>query len=155
MNKYLNHVVLLLGLLGTSWVVAEEECESAVDAAESMNVNQKPCDYSDKGLNGFLQKAFKKSEEGAVLTTADTAQPSGNRVSSNISTAEKLAAESPLYDSTVLSVVVENWAATGAAKQQQLPKLMAVCPQGFQLEGERYIPLSMGRIQLSLIYRCL
>ena len=53
-------------LLVTASVHSEEsntECVPAVDAADSMNVNQKECDYSNEGLNGFLQKAFKKGEQ--------------------------------------------------------------------------------------------
>lgn len=57
-------------------VASNENCEAAVDAADTMNVNQRDCDYSNEGLNGFLQKAFKKGNEGAVLETQAT--KSGN-----------------------------------------------------------------------------
>ncbi len=117
-------------------VFAEDECGNAVDAADSMDVNRKDCDYSDKGLNGFLQKAFKKSDEGAVLKTS-SAQP------------QKI-------DGVMeLSVEIETWANVALAKQQMLPKLMERCPKGFSLVGEGYLPLPMGRIQLVLQYQCL
>lgn len=58
--------VLTLGL--GAWVKADEECVAAVDAAESMDVNQKQCDYSDTGLNGVLHRAFAKktTPDGAI-----------------------------------------------------------------------------------------
>ena len=38
---------------------SSSKCAAAVDAADSMNVNKPDCVYSNEGLNGFLQKAFK------------------------------------------------------------------------------------------------
>lgn len=117
-------------------LIASEECGNAVDAADSMNVNQKECDYSDQGLNGFLQKAFKKSDEGAVLKTS-TEKPEQTK------------------DVMEQGVEVETWANVALAKQQLLPKLMERCPKGFRLVGEYFSPLPMGRIQLVIQYSCL
>lgn len=143
-------LVIWLTAGGISAAFAEEECANAVDAADSMNVNQKDCDYSNKGLNGFLQKAFKKGEEGAVLNTSSEV---------NIEQAAiKVAAEennTTSIDKTVLSVEVEQWANVVLAKTQLLQKVMERCSKGFNVEGETYRPLPMGRIQLSLEYQCL
>lgn len=143
-------LVIWLAACGISAAFAEEECANAVDAADSMNVNQKDCDYSDKGLNGFLQKAFKKGEEGAVLNTS-------SEVNSE-QAAIKVAAEennATSIDKTVLIVEVEQWANVVLAKTQLLQKVMERCNKGFNVQGETYRPLPMGRIQLSLEYQCL
>ena len=131
---------------------ADETCENAVDAADSMSVNEKNCDYSDKGLNGFLQKAFKKGSEGAVLeTTAD------KPVDVNKSDAKEIAAEKlqEIKKSHSLNVEVDQWANVALARTQLLPKAMEQCGKGFSVERELYRPLAMGRIALSIEFICL
>lgn len=143
-------LVIWLATGGISAAFAEEECANAVDAADSMNVNQQDCDYSDKGLNGFLQKAFKKGSEGAVLNTS-------SEVNSE-QTASKVTAEgnvSVSSDKKFLSVEIEQWANVVPAKNQLLQKIMGHCNKGFRVQGETYRPLAMGRIQLGLEYSCL
>jgi len=130
---------------------ADETCENAVDAADSMSVNEKNCDYSDKGLNGFLQKAFKKGSEGAVLeTTAD------KPVDVNKSDAKEIAAEKlqEIKKSHSLNVEVDQWANVALARTQLLPKAMEQCGKGFSVERELYRPLAMGRIALSIEFIC-
>jgi hypothetical protein len=143
-------LVIWLATGGISAAFAEEECANAVDAADSMNVNQKDCDYSDKGLNGFLQKAFKKGSEGAVLNTSS--EVSGEQAASKVAAEENISAS---REKTVLSVEVEQWANVGLAKNQLLQKVMERCSKGFNVQGETYRPLPMGRIELSLEYHCL
>lgn len=143
-------LVIWLATGGISAAFAEEECANAVDAADSMNVNQKDCDYSDKGLNGFLQKAFKKGSEGAVLNTS--AEVNGEQAVSKVAAEENISAS---REKTVLSVEVEQWANVGLAKNQLLQKVMERCSKGFNVQGEIYRPLPMGRIELSLEYHCL
>lgn len=141
-------------LIFSTGVFAEDDCGTAVDAADSMNVNQKECDYSDKGLNGFLQKAFKKGEEGAVLktSTGDT----GSQASTPASTsATEEGNYSALINTAVFSVEVDQWANIPLAKNQLLPKVMARCNKGFRLMDESYRPLPMGRIELTVRYSCL
>lgn len=143
-------LVIWLATGGISAAFAEEECANAVDAADSMNVNQKDCDYSDKGLNGFLQKAFKKGSEGAVLNTS--AEVNGEQAASKVAAEENISAS---REKIVLSVEVEQWANVGLAKNQLLQKVMERCRKGFNVQGETYRPLPMGRIELSLEYHCL
>lgn len=144
-------LVIWLAAGGISAAFAEEECANAVDAADSMNVNQKDCDYSDKGLNGFLQKAFKKGSEGAVLSTSAEEHTPQAESTSNVS-GENI---SPPKDTAALSIEVDQWASVALAKVQLLQKIMGQCNKGFSVLGETYRPLPMGRIQMTLEYRCL
>ena len=144
---------MLLGLLHLAFAVhAADECEAAVDTADSMNLNQKDCDYSDKGLNGFLQKAFKKSSEGAVLETTADRPVDVNKPDAKEITAEKL---QEIKKSHSLNVEVDQWANVALARTQLLPKAMEQCGKGFSVERELYRPLAMGRIALSIEFICL
>jgi hypothetical protein len=146
-------------LILSASVFAEDDCGNAVDAADSMNVNQQECDYRDKGLNGFLQKAFKKGDEGAVLKTshAESAGEGRGKVATDTS-AGIVAIKEELEgfkNTAVLSVNVDQWANVPLAKNQLLPKLMERCNKGFHISGEGYRPLAMGRIELRVTYFCL
>lgn len=146
---------MLLGLLHLAFAAhAADECEAAVDAADSMNLNQKDCDYTDEGLNGVLHKAFKKGSEGAVLETAaenpvDEKMPATggaqNLPRNSIQTKKVLS----------LSVEVDQWSSVVLARTQLLPKAMEQCANGFSVEREHYRPLAMGRISLSIEFICL
>lgn len=148
-------VGLLLGLLHfTSVAYADDGCGAAVDAADSMNLNQKDCDYSDKGLNGVLHKAFKKSSEGAVLEVvaenpADEKMPATggakNLPSKSIQTKKVFS----------LSVEVDQWSSIALTRTQLLPKAMEQCAKGFSVVRENYRPLTMGRISLDIEFICL
>ena|SRR5690606_1599009 len=141
-------------LIFSAAAFAEDDCGSAVDAADSMNVNQKECDYSDKGLNGFLQKAFKRGEEGAVLKTSTSdASSQASTLAATDATVE--GNRSALNNTAVFSVEVDQWANIPLAKNQLLPKVMARCNKGFRLLDESYRPLPMGRIELTIKYFCL
>jgi hypothetical protein len=149
--KSLALCILLVAFSVEANETAKKNCEAAVDAADSMNVNQKNCDYSDEGLNGFLQKAFKKGSEGAVLeTTAD------NSVDAHQSGAKKITAAtlSEVKKSHSLSVEVNQWADVSLARTQLLPKAMEQCAKGFSVEREYYRPLVMGRISLRIEFIC-
>lgn len=147
-------LIIWLATSGMTYAFAEDTCDNAVDAADSMDLNQKECDYSDKGLNGFLQKAFKKGNEGAVLSTsdADGVQPQAQMASTAVVTSQ---AQNGLKNVPVLSVEVDQWANVALAKNQLLPKIMERCTKGFSLLNESYRSLPMGRIELSLHYSCL
>lgn len=147
-------LIIWLATSGMTYVFAEDTCDNAVDAADSMDLNQKECDYSDKGLNGFLQKAFKKGNEGAVLSTsdADGVQPQAQMASTAVVTSQ---VQNGLKNAPVLSVEVDQWANVALAKNQLLPKIMERCTKGFSLLNESYRSLPMGRIELSLHYSCL
>lgn len=145
--------VLWLGLCVAIPVFADDNCEAAVDAADSMNVNQDDCDYSDKGLNGFLQKAFKKGSEGAVLETGTKNSVDEEKSAVSIA-AEQAKKNIPTAESFSLSVEVDQWASVTLARAQLLPKAMERCDKGFSLEREHYRPLAMGRIALSIEFIC-
>ena len=147
--------VILLGIFCSVSVFAEEECESAVDAADSMNVNQKECDYTNEGLNGALHKAFKKnSEGGAVLETS-----AGNSATATKTVAVVAATqtnnETLEQKYLVVQVNVDQWSGVALARTQLLPKAMEKCAKGFSILRESYRPLAMGKIALSIEFSCL
>jgi uncharacterized protein YecT (DUF1311 family) len=142
-------IIIALGLMAVISVSAEDGCDPAVDAADSMNVNQQDCDYSDKGLNGFLQKAFKKGEEGAVLETGSAEKASAGKSQPALAKAQKN--EGQYF---TLSVEVDQWANISLARTQLLPKALERCGKGFAVTGEHYRSLAMGRIELRLQFEC-
>ncbi|WP_039916371.1 hypothetical protein [Cellvibrio mixtus] len=136
-----------------------KDCVTAVDAADSMNVNQKDCDYSDEGLNGFLQKAFKKGDDGAVLET-NTKSEKNNTAEKNSTTvknpsvlqANKVTATNE--NVFTLSVEIDQWANLPLARGRLLPKALERCGEGFAIVGEHYRSLKLGRIELELSFLC-
>ncbi|WP_339367011.1 hypothetical protein [Cellvibrio sp. OA-2007] len=142
-------IIMMLGLMAAVSVSAKDDCDPAVDAADSMNVNQQDCDYSDKGLNGFLQKAFKKGEEGAVLETGSAEKNSTGKVQPALAKVQK--SDSHYF---TLSVEVDQWANVPLARTQLFPKALERCGKGFAVTGEHYRSLAMGRIELSLQFEC-
>jgi hypothetical protein len=128
----------------------EEECDAAVDAAESMNVNRKDCDYSDKGLNGFLKKAFKKGDEGASVNT-DKVSAQANLQPLNTQAAN---IQNDTDKNFLFRVEVDQWANLPVARAQLLPKALEKCGKGFSIIGEHYRGLPMGRIELALTFQC-
>lgn len=144
--------IIMLGCAAAFSVYADDDCVAAVDAADSMNVNQKECDYSDKGLNGFLQKAFKKGDEGAVLQTGSTEKAAAAPVQTVSGQSLKLQKSS---DSNFnFKVEVDQWANLPMARAQLLPKALERCGNGFAIVGEHYRSLAMGRIELTLSIQC-
>lgn len=138
-RKYLLLLFLYSNCCVIPVVIAEEDCVAAVDAADSMNVNQKPCDYSDKGLNGVLHRAFSKQSKASAEITADTP----------VSTIDQ---KSPIL---LLRAQADQWINTQLAKTQLLPQALAQCEKGFKIVAEEYRPLSMGKIEITLQYSCL
>jgi hypothetical protein len=129
-------------------VSAEENCVPAVDAMDSMNVNQKTCDYSNEGLNGVIQNAFKKDQKKLTENKSaglknTTSQKSAVTVQSARNSEQKLTAE------------VDQWSSVGLVRSQLLPRALAKCASGFNLKDEIYKPLAMGRIELTIIFNCL
>ncbi len=133
---------------------ADDTCENAVDAADSMNVNQQDCDYTEEGLNGVLHKAFKKGSEGAVLET-DAENPGDGKMPTT-GGAKNLPSK-PIQTKKVfsLSVEVDQWSSVVLARTQLLPKAMEQCANGFSVVREDYLPLAMGRISLGIEFICL
>lgn len=134
-------------------VSADDNCEAAVDAADSMNVNQNDCDYTDEGLNGFLQKAFKKGSEGAVLetTSEESTAVATSGAAPAIKNTDKILSDTAQF---LLSVEVDQWPSVALARTQLLPKAMERCVKGFSVDDEIYRPLPMGRIELSMKFSC-
>ncbi len=151
--KPLAIIMLLVAASAYADESTNKDCVTAVDAADSMNVNQKDCDYSDEGLNGFLQKAFKKGDEGAVLETS-TSSEKNNTPAKNPSVlqANKVAESSEKV--FTLSVEIDQWANLPIARARLLPKALERCGDGFAIVGEHYRSLKLGRIELELSFLC-
>ncbi len=137
LKKYCVTVFFTLGLCAVNMAFAEENCEAAVDAADAMNVNQKPCDYSDEGLNGVLHKAFANNSAKNSETIAEASVSS---------------AGSPTF---LLRAQADQWVNVGPAKMQLLPQALAQCENGFRIVAEEYRPLKMGKIEITLQGVCL
>lgn len=146
--------IFWLGLCVALPVSANDNCEAAVDAADSMKVNQDDCDYTDKGLNGFLQKAFKKGSEGAVLETGVENSIDEEKSTAGIAT-EQMKSRISAIKIFSLSVEVDQWPSVALARTQLLPKALERCAKGFSVERENYRPLAMGRISLDIEFICL
>lgn len=131
-----------------------KECEAAVDSADSMNVNQPDCDYSDKGLNGFLQKAFKKGEEGAVLETGSSSEKIDGTATNPSALQKNKVIDNNSNKNFTLSVEADQWSSVPAARARLLPKALETCGEGFAITGEHYRSLPIGRIELSLQFKC-
>jgi hypothetical protein len=162
-NLLKSSVIGLLLLTMVAPVFANDECAPAVDAADAMNVNQKECDYSNEGLNGFLQRALKKdgeatkpdknavsetqSKEGAVIAPDKHPQ-----VATKPSVLTK--AQDSIARQFMLDVEVDQWANVALARAQLLPKAMERCGKTFSVVRESYRSLPMGRIELRLRIEC-
>ena len=147
-------LVLTLSVFCAAQVYAGENCESAVDAADSMNVNQKDCDYTDEGLNGVLHKAFKQGSEGAVLETA-AENSVGDKKKVMTAAATQAKTDPAKIKSFLLSAEVNQWPDAALVRIQLLSKAMDKCTKGFSVENEQYRPLGAGKIAMGIEFRCL
>lgn len=137
LKKSISVAFLLVSFNIAHIAIAEDDCEAAVDAADAMNVNQKPCDYSDKGLNGVLHRAFANKSAENTETIAETSVSQG---------------ASPTF---LLRAQADQWANVPLAKTQLLPQALAQCENGFKIVAEEYRPLKMGKIEITLQCICL
>ena len=145
------HLVICALLFFTNFAFAkDDDCPSAVDAAEAQNPNAyKDCDYSKTGLNGALHKAFAKSKE-----SDDSSKEAPIKESTNKEIAEK--SSLPVDKAKLI-------AASEFSSSQQLQtlkfalleKVALECTNGFVVEAERYLPTSTKATKLELIYHCL
>lgn len=152
--KFLAALMLLVAFSAQADDKTEKECEAAVDSADSMNVNQRGCDYSDKGLNGFLQKAFKKGDEGAVLETGTSGEKINGAVTNPSALQKNTVNDKSGAKNFTLSAEVDQWSSVPVARARLLPKALEKCGEGFAITGEHYRSLAMGRIELSLEFKC-
>lgn len=135
--------VLLFSLLIANFAYAAEDCPPAVEAAESQNPEAyKDCDYSDKGLNGVLHRAFKKKTDGVeVVDHPEKAE---------FVKEEKIRGESNLVKGTFSSAQQLQ-----ALRFSLIQKASTECSKGFLLESEKYLPQVDNTLKLELFYHCL
>ncbi|RYY74935.1 MAG: hypothetical protein EOO52_11495 [Gammaproteobacteria bacterium] len=152
--KLQHSLAIILFLSAGAYAQNDKSCEAAVDAAASMNMNQPDCDYTDKGLNGFLHKAFKKDEEGAVL---ETSKEGGSKEKSPASekNAEQNKSEKVVTKSFLLSIKATQWSELTSARTQLLSKAMEKCETGFSVSGENYHVAEKGKLELSMRFECM
>jgi hypothetical protein len=135
----------------SAWAERQEGCAAAVDAADSMNVNQiGDCDYSDEGLNGYLHKAFNNSKKQETAATTPKSKPAEAAVQSAAPSLAKPEAAQRQFKQEV-----DQWAGVNLARTQMMPKILGICDRGFRLISEEYRPLPMGRIELKLLVECI
>ena len=157
----LQSILICLYFLSTTvYAQSDKNCEAAVDAAASMNMNQPECDYSDKGLNGYLKRAFKKGEEGATLATDDpkaTANENKIREDGNKLESSELKKSKPEKNSIknfLLNAEAVQWADTSVVRTQLLAKAMEECGKGFMITEEAYRALAGGKLKLTMRFEC-
>lgn len=126
----------------------DDKCAAAVDVADSMNVNHQGCDYSDKGLNGALHRAFKKNSAKGDESPASGISPSVNTPNAEVPGTSKKSLKIVLTDEA------DQWSAVQSIRAGILAKAMKVCTNGFVVIGESYKPLASGRIEMSLHIQC-
>lgn len=134
---FLGYLSLSLSLV---WAGADEEdCIAAVDAMDSMNVNQKLCDYSNSGLNGVIHKAFNDKGDSSAEQKQDSAAVA------EASTAQLV---------KVLAIDVASEKHLAAVRSTAVYQALATCPAGFSLVRESYRPKSQKAIELMFEYQC-
>jgi hypothetical protein len=129
----------LLGILLMLVSVASiaDECEAAVDAAESMNVNARTdCNYEKSGLNRVVHQLFKKEQQSSVAKSSASGAPANTPTASSVS---------PLIDSAE-QLAISRHALLSVISQE--------CTHGFRITDELYIPVD-GKLRLKLLYECL
>jgi hypothetical protein len=128
----------------------EDDCPSAVEAAEAQNPNAyKDCDYSKTGLNGALHKVFAKSKDSGDGNKENSAEESPSK---NIAEKSSL----PLEKTKLIAAnEFSSPQQLQSLKFALLEKVALECTKGFVVEGERYLPASAKTTKLELIYHCL
>lgn len=110
-----------------------EECEPAVDVADSMNVNASSnCDYRESGLNRIVHGLFKKDQHSSSSESSVMHRGPAVMVSPEVGDADGLAKAR----FTLLSAIGQE------------------CTQGFRIVDELYLPLN-GNLTIRLSYQCL
>ena len=121
----------------------DDDCPSAVDAAEAQNPNAyKNCDYTKTGLNGILHQALSgKSEQ----STASKVVVNKESKSQQMQSPPALVSADDFANPQELSGLKFGLLELAALK----------CPKGFALEEERYLPTARKGMRLELTYHCL
>lgn len=128
----------LLGILLMVVSVAStaDECEAAVDAAESMNVNARTdCNYEKSGLNRVVHQLFKKEQQSSVAKSSASGAPASTTASSML-------------------VLMDSAEQLAESRHALLSVISQECTQGFRITDELYVPVD-GKLRLKLQYECL
>jgi len=142
----------VLALLSPLNAYAEEECEDAVDMADSHDFEDfHACHKEKTGINRLLNQMMK----GDVKSTSDSDQPVDKTNYLVVPKAGKPSGEaSPQSEERVRALVIDAQSLS-AQRVQLLQKMINECPGGFHIEAERYEPSEAGMLQLNYQYRCL
>ncbi len=126
---------MILLCLGGASAASAEECEPAVDVADSLNVNASTdCNYEDSGLNGAVRRWFKRDQSSSAASSQ--------------------AAKSDSQASIKVSPPVNGADALAEARYGLLSAISQECIQGFRITDELYLPAN-GELTLRLVYQCL
>jgi hypothetical protein len=139
---------LLVGVLVffSGVVFAEDDCPSAVDAAEAQNHNvYKNCDYSKSGLNGILHRTLAGKAESGDDVKDDSAKTDAEKKQKTLD-----------KSSALTNGEFNSPQQLQSLKFALLEKIASECTKGFVVEGERYLPAINSKVmKLELIYHCL
>lgn len=157
------HLFLVVMLCSSAFAFAadlDDNCESAVDAADKIGspIN-KECDYSNTGLNGVLHRAFAKKETAVVDKNSNEA----TNTEANNKNAQTTISIAPIKSVTtdvvkpllrVLNAEFGTVQQLAAVRYELIRKASEECTTGFVLEKESYIPAENKLLQLQLTYSC-
>lgn len=133
----MKRLLVVLLFIGGMHLASAEECEPAVDAAESLNVNaSNDCDYKDTGLNGAMHRWFKREQVSSSSTSSSQAIAANTRASIKMSP--------PVKDAESLAT----------ARYKLLLVISQECMQGFRITDELFLPVE-DKLTIRLLYECL
>lgn len=133
----MKQLFLVLLCIGCVHMANAEECELAVDVADSMNVNaSNECEDKESGLNGVVRGWFKRDEASSSSTSSVQATADRPRGSAKMSP--------PVKDAESLA----------KARYQLLSVIGQECVQGFRVTDELFLPVE-DALTIRLRYECL
>ena len=136
MEVQMKRLLVVLLCMGGVNLASAEECEPAVDAAESLNVNASDdCDYKDTGLNGAVHRWFKREISSSSASSSQSV--AGN-------TRASIKMSPPVKDAESLAT----------ARYTLLSAISQECMHGFRITDELFLPVE-DKLTIRLLYECL
>jgi len=140
-------LALGLGISSTSW--AEEECEFAVDMADSHDFEDfHNCEQATSGLNHLLKGLADREKPSPLQATSEAPAP---RLTPLKDTLKPVKPERK----NAISLEHQTPGSLDAQRSQLFTQMAEACPQGFSIEAEEYRPHASAAFLLTYRYRCL
>ena len=133
----MKQLFVVLMCIGCVHMANAEECELAVDVADSMDVNaSNECEDKDAGLNGVVRGWFKRDETSSSSASSLPLTTDQSR------------------GSVKMSPPVKNAESLAKARYQLLSVIGQECVQGFRVTDELFLPVE-DALTIRLRYECL